>query len=54
FEVIMLDKIGEALEIELLKEFKLVEKTVVVEELSPDQFYSWRLPKKRWVMMGDV
>ncbi|KAI3859409.1 hypothetical protein MKX03_013776 [Papaver bracteatum] len=54
FEVIMLDKIGEALEIELLKEFKLVEKTVVVEELSPDQFYSWCLPKKRWVMMGDV
>ncbi|KAI3898388.1 hypothetical protein MKX03_001700 [Papaver bracteatum] len=54
FEVVILDKIGEALEVELLRKFKLVKSTLVVEELSSDKFYSWCLPEKRWVMMGDV
>ncbi|KAI3947424.1 hypothetical protein MKW92_048564 [Papaver armeniacum] len=54
FEAIILDKIGEALEMELVRKFKLVENTVVVEELRPDKFYSWCLPEKPWVQMGDA
>ncbi|KAI3859415.1 hypothetical protein MKX03_013782 [Papaver bracteatum] len=52
FEATLFNRIGSSLEVQVLKQrTKFEEKIVVVGETSPDNFFSWPLPKERRVIL---